>query len=616
MKDLFPVFPPGGNIPIETMSEPDNTLIAEFSARRSEAAFAALVRQHINLVFATAVRQVGDAGAAEEITQNVFVALAQSAEKLGSHPTIAGWLHQTALNKSREWLRGELRRRKREQIAVHLDSIRAEGDSVWAQMVPLLDEALLELREPDRQAVILHYLEGQNFQMVGSALGIREDAARKRVQRCLEQLTDYFRRQGFATPALSGAPWFALSAHAAPAGLAATVTHAGLAAGSTASTLTLLKGALKLMVCSKTKIAIVTGVALFLTAATATVTTKLIHTARTKAALAALQGSWEGTLTAGPTQLRLVLRIFETNGNYRAVLDSVDQGVKDIPVAQFLAQKDSFQAELPALQAHYHAELQAGKTEMSGTWQQLGHSIPLTLKRTATPAKVEEAIPADEYVRKDGSDLQGEWEGTLQVKDATLRLGLKIAEPVPGTFHAQMDSIDQGVKNLPINSLTYHKPAIHFEMNAINGTFEGDLNVQTNKLTGTWTQLGGKYPLIFQRVNPGPAAAQDEKDFGSGNPYQPQGHWRGTLEVKGVKIALVFHIARLPDDSYSATMDSPDQGVKDIPTSQTQIEYPNVRLEWQAFGGSFTAKLAGGKLSGIWRQGKVTLPLQCERSKE
>jgi hypothetical protein len=86
---LFPVSRRGGNIPVETMSERDDLLIAEFNARRSEDAFAALVRQHVNLVFATALRQVGDAGAAEEITQNVFVALAQSAGKLGSHPTIA-----------------------------------------------------------------------------------------------------------------------------------------------------------------------------------------------------------------------------------------------------------------------------------------------------------------------------------------------------------------------------------------------------------------------------------------------------------------------------------------------------------------------------------------------
>jgi len=257
------------------MSEPDNQLIAEFNACRSEEAFAALVRQHVNLVFATALRQVGDAGAAEEITQNVFVALAQAAGKLGSHPTIAGWLHQTALNKSREWLRSELRRRKREQVAVNLDLARAEGDSVWSSLVPLLDEALLELREPDRLAVILHFMEGQTFHEVGSALGIGEDTARKRVNRCLGQLTHFFRRRGFAAPALvAGAPLFTLSSHAAPAGLAASATSAGLMAHSTSSTLTLIKGALKIMAWTKAKTAVVIGAGVLLAAVTTTVIVK------------------------------------------------------------------------------------------------------------------------------------------------------------------------------------------------------------------------------------------------------------------------------------------------------------------------------------------------------
>ena len=249
--------------------------MAEFNARRSEEAFAALVRQHVNLVFATALRQVGDAGAAEEITQNVFVALAQAAGKLGSHPTIAGWLHQTALNKSREWLRAELRRRRREQVAVNLETARAEGDSMWSPLVPLLDEALLKLREPDRQAVILHFMEGRTFQEVGSALGVGEDAARKRVNRCLDQLTDFFRRRGFAVPALAaGAPLFALSSHAAPAGLAAAATTAGLAAApapAATSTLSLVKGALKIMAWTKAKTAAAVGVAAILTATSTTV---------------------------------------------------------------------------------------------------------------------------------------------------------------------------------------------------------------------------------------------------------------------------------------------------------------------------------------------------------
>ena len=93
----------------------------------------------------------------------------------------------------------------------------------------LLDEALLGLHEPDRLAIIMHFMEGQTFQEVGSALGIGEDTARKRVNRCFDQLTHFFRRRGFEVPALTaGAPLFALSSHAAPAGLTASAAAAGL----------------------------------------------------------------------------------------------------------------------------------------------------------------------------------------------------------------------------------------------------------------------------------------------------------------------------------------------------------------------------------------------------
>ncbi|MGB7749760.1 MAG: sigma factor-like helix-turn-helix DNA-binding protein, partial [Verrucomicrobiia bacterium] len=202
-------------------------------------------------------------------------------------PTIAGWLHQTALNKSREWLRSELRRRRREQVAVNLELAGAEGNSVWSSLVPLLDEALLELREPDRLAVILHFMEGQTFHEVGSALGIGEDTARKRVNRCLGQLTHFFRRRGFAAPAfVAGTPLFTLSSHAVPAGLAAAATTAGLAAAHSAatSTLTLIKEALKIMAWTKVKTIAVAGAGVLLAAGLTTITVQQILSRREHAA--------------------------------------------------------------------------------------------------------------------------------------------------------------------------------------------------------------------------------------------------------------------------------------------------------------------------------------------
>jgi hypothetical protein len=203
----------------------------------------------------------------------------------------------------------------------------------------------------------------------------------------------------------------------------------------------------------------------------------------------------------------------------------------------------------------------------------------------------------------------------LKVGNMGLRLNLKIAEPVAGTFHAQMDSVDQGAMNMPVTSVTYQKPAIRFEMEAINGTFEGNLNDQDDQMAGTWTQLGKKYPLTFQRTKTNTqTAAAAEKDYGQGASNQVQGHWKGALDVKNVTLHIVFHIALMPDGSYSATMDSPDQGAAGIPATAAEFTYPNVRLEWAAIDGVFTGKLENGRLSGSWGQGKMTFPLKLERS--
>jgi RNA polymerase sigma factor (sigma-70 family) len=597
------------------MAESDNQLIAEYDVHRGGDAFAALVRQHINLVFATALRQVGDHGAAEEITQNVFVALAQAAGKLKSHPTIAGWLHRTTLNKSREWLRSELRRNRREQVAVSRELAAAEGDSVWSPLVPLLDEALLKLGEPDRQAVIMHYLEGQTFQEVGSTLGVAEDTVRKRVNRCLDELSHFFRRRGFEVPMAVGAPLFALSVHTAPSSLAASATSAGLAAHSAASTttLTLIKGALKFMAWTKTKTAIITGVAILLAGGGGAVAYHAVRAMRTTAALTTMQGNWEGTLHMNGVELRLVFKIFKTNDMFHVTMDSIDQGAKDIPVPTLSAAGRSLRLSMPALDVDYRGTLNPDGTEFSGTFKQLKYSSHLTLTRTDQPDTVAE-ITADQVAPQQNSDLQGVWQGTLMAGNTPLRLGLRIAEPSPGTFQALLDSLDQGVRGVPIPTFVYNKPEVHFAIASISGDFTGNLNNDDDRITGTWKQLGRKYPLTFERVKTNAVAADDvQADYGSGASYQIQGHWKGALSVKGMQLRIVFHIALMPDGSYAATMDSPDQGATGIPATTAECAYPNVKLSWSAIGGVFTGKMSNGKLSGKWSQSNLSFPLELEK---
>jgi RNA polymerase sigma factor (sigma-70 family) len=152
----------------------DFALLQAFVRRGEQAAFAELVQRHLDLVYATAFHKVLEQGAAQEIAQNVFLVLSRKAWQFALEDSLPSWLHKTTLLKTKEWLRGELRRRRREQTAVELGTTMnaPEDQPALRTLVPLLDEALLSLREKERAALLLRFYEKQSLRQVGAALGV------------------------------------------------------------------------------------------------------------------------------------------------------------------------------------------------------------------------------------------------------------------------------------------------------------------------------------------------------------------------------------------------------------------------------------------------------------
>ncbi len=212
---------------------PDPELLRRYVDGRDEAAFAELVRRHLTLVHTTALRLAnGDAALAEDVTQSVFTDLARKAPTLCAYATVAGWLHISARYAAAKAVRGEQRRRTHEQEARAMsDQYFSDEDSSWAQMRPLLDEAVSRLHESERDAVLLRFFQDKNYREVGRILGVSEDAARMRVERALDNLRGQFARRGVVTTAaLIGSAIGAQAATAMPSGFAAVVAGKSLAA--------------------------------------------------------------------------------------------------------------------------------------------------------------------------------------------------------------------------------------------------------------------------------------------------------------------------------------------------------------------------------------------------
>jgi uncharacterized protein (TIGR03435 family) len=298
----------------------DQTLLREYGAHDSETAFGELVSRHAGFVYSAALRQVRDAHLAEEVTQAVFILLAQKAARISNETVLIGWLFRTTRFVALAQMRAVIRRQQRErEFQMHSETPTRRQDPLWEELSPLLDEALTCIGEKDRQAILLRFFENKSLAEVGNSLGTSEDTARKRVSRALERLHRYFTRRGVSstTAIIAGA----ISAHSvqlAPEALTRSVIALALAKGSAAggSTLTLIKGALKLMAWTKAKTAIVIGAGVLLATGTATVTFKQIAFRRSDEAWRVENVSSDMVSRAAP-QVRIMPTKFPGSPNTR-----------------------------------------------------------------------------------------------------------------------------------------------------------------------------------------------------------------------------------------------------------------------------------------------------------
>lgn len=86
------------------------------------------------------------------------------------------------------------------------------------------------------------------------------------------------------------------------------------------------------------------------------------------------------------------------------------------------------------------------------------------------------------------------------------------------------------------------------------------------------------------------------------------GAWNGSLQLGGSQLRVVLNITKTAN-GYTSTLDSPDQGAKGIPVSNTLFENGKLNIEISAAGIAYSADLQNSTLVGTFKQGGKEFPL-------
>ncbi len=209
----------------------------------------------------------------------------------------------------------------------------------------------------------------------------------------------------------------------------------------------------------------------------------------TKAGLDTLRGEWVGKLTGPGGTVTIVLRFADgPNGMLKPTFDVPEQGVKDWEGANVVLDEGSFSVELPKAQAKVKGVLKGD--QIVGEWNQLGASVPLTLKKGKfVPVVGYFEMPAETW-----SQIKGRWTGTLN----GLAVAVRFETDPQGRKIGYFDSLQQNLLNIPITEAKLTGTKLTFAL-GFGGKYSGDL--ATGKVTGEWTQPGipNALPLVLSR---------------------------------------------------------------------------------------------------------------------
>ena len=206
---------------------------------------------------------------------------------------------------------------------------------------------------------------------------------------------------------------------------------------------------------------------------------------------AAPAGHWEGSFS-GPNG-RVAVQVDLSVNTQGTLVGTLATGeLQGVPLSQVAVEDRVVRFEIPSASARFSGTLADDNQSITGEFINQAGAAPSVLTRTGD-ARVAAPIKSAHV----GSELEGSWNGILEVEGRKKRLVLKMINQADGTSVATIVSVDDGSIELPV-TVAQNGRKVRVEVKLNGGVYVSSLT-DANELAGTYTESGIEFPLTFRR---------------------------------------------------------------------------------------------------------------------
>jgi hypothetical protein len=235
----------------------------------------------------------------------------------------------------------------------------------------------------------------------------------------------------------------------------------------------------------------------------------------------------------------------------------------------------------------------------------------------------------------------GAWQGNLNIFGSSMRLTLRVTQDDKGALYGTISSPDMGIGGMDVSGVKLKKTTLKFDIPQYNGSFEGKISEDGQSIIGSWYVGEQELPITFRRVaaalQPVPGAPHGVRAVGPEPAANPNGSanpasapttvapkipvveelWTGTYQTpSGAKLKMQLHISHDASGAVSVKMDSINEGVNGIRTSNASMTDSKLHFEIPAADIAYTGTLnaAQDEMTGPFSRSGGTQPLTFKRS--